>query len=63
MKDDFSINACYNYVEFEVESFGANPFEELGKAIIRAEFDPFFNKRMIEAWKIYIRDHNLQAEA
>ena len=47
-------------VEFEVEFLKRNPFEELGRAIIRAEQDIFFNKTMIEAYKQYIKDHNLK---
>lgn len=46
-------------VEFDVEFLHKDPFEELGRAIVRAEQDIFFNKTMIEAWKQYIREHNL----
>ena len=46
-------------VEFDVEFLHKDPFEELGRAIARAEQDIFFNKTMIEAWKQYIREHNL----
>ena len=57
---DFSLEACLKSVEFEIEVLHANVFEELGKAIIRAEQDPFFNKTMIEAYKEYIRQHNIK---
>ena len=57
---DFSLNACYESVTFEIEELHYNPFQELGRAIIRAEQDPFFNKTMIEAYKKYIREHNLK---
>ena len=60
MDYDFSLNACIESVTFEIETLKANVFEELGKAIIRAEQDPFFNKTMIEAYKEYIRHHNLK---
>lgn len=58
--EDFSLNACYESVVFEVEILKANVFEELGRAIIRAEQDVFYNKKMIEAYKKYISDHNMK---
>lgn len=57
---DFSLKACLESVEFEVEFLNVNPFEALGRAIIRAEQDVFFNKTMIEAYKTYIREHDLK---
>ena len=60
MKYDFGLKACMESVEFEVEFLKRNPFEELGRAIVRAEQDIFFNKTMIEAYKQYIKDHNLK---
>lgn len=57
---DFSLTACLESVEFSVEILHENPFEQLGRAIIRADQDMFFNKTMIEAWKQYIKDHNLK---
>ena len=60
MRADFSLNACLESVEFEVEFLKVNPFEALGRAIVRAEQDPFFNKKMIEAYKTYIKDHDLK---
>lgn len=60
MEYDYSFNACYESVKFLMENApGTDPFEELGRAIIRAEQDVFFNKTMIEAWKAYIRNNNL----
>ena len=56
---DFSLAACLESVKFSVEFLHENPFEELGRSIIRAEVDPFFNKTMIEAWKQYIRENGL----
>lgn len=60
MTYDFSLKACMESVEFDVEFLHKNPFEELGRAIIRAEQDIFFNKTMIEAWKKYIEEHDLR---
>lgn len=60
MKADFSLNACMESVEFEVEFLHRNPFEMLGKYIVRAEQDPFFNKTMIDAIKKYINDHEIK---
>lgn len=60
MKADFSLNACMESVEFEVEFLHRNPFEMLGKYIVRAEQDPFFNKTMIDAIKKYINDHKIR---
>lgn len=57
---DFSLNACYKSVIFEVETLNVNVFEALGRAIIRAEQDKFYNKTMIEAYKKYISEHNMK---
>lgn len=57
---DFSLDACYKSVVFEVETLKVNVFEALGRAIIRAEQDVFYNKTMIEAYKKYISDHNIK---
>lgn len=62
MTADFSLDACMKSVKFDVEFLHMNPFEELGRAIIRAEQDVFFNKTMIEAWKKYIDDNGLTWE-
>ena len=59
MTADFSLDACMDSVKTYVEVFHKNPFEELGRAIIRAEQDVFFNKTMITAWKKYIADNGL----
>lgn len=59
MKYDFSLEACYEAVRFEVEVVGTNVFEALGRAIVRAEQDVSFNNTMIEAYKKYINDHDL----
>lgn len=60
MTYDFSLNACMESIEFDVEVLHKNPFEELGRSIVRAEQDVFFNKTMIDAWKKYIADHDLK---
>lgn len=57
MTYDFSLDACMDSVKFYVEELGSNPFEELGRAIMRAESDICFNKTMIDAWKKYINEH------
>lgn len=57
---DFSLNACMESVIFDVEFLHQNPFEELGRAIVRAEQDPCFNKTMIDAWKQYIKENGLK---
>lgn len=62
MTADFSLNACMEAVKTDVEFLHMNPFEELGRAIIRAEQDIFFNKTMIEAWKKYITENGLTWE-
>lgn len=59
MKYDFSLDACMDSVRFYVEELGCNPFEELGRSVVRADGDMLFNKTMIEAWKKYIKDHDL----
>ena len=59
MKYDFSLDTCMDSVKFYVEELGCNPFEELGRSVVRADGDMLFNKTMIEAWKKYIKDHDL----
>lgn len=59
MTYDFSLQACYESVEFEVEFLKKNVFEAYGRALIRAKQDVFYNKTMIEAYEKYIADHNL----
>ena len=49
MKYDYSLEACYEAVKYEIEVLGTNVFEALGRAVIRSEQDVFFNKTMIEA--------------
>ena len=56
---NYGLDACYESVKFEIETLGLNVFEELGRAIIRAELDVLFNKTMIEAYRKYIKDNNL----
>lgn len=56
---DFSLDACLRSVKFDVEQ-GLNPFEELGRSIIRNLQDPFFNETMITAWRKYILDNNIR---
>ena len=60
MGADFSLKACMESVRFSVEHLQQNPFEELGRAIVRAEQDVFFNKKMIEEWKQYIKENGLK---
>lgn len=59
-EEQFGMKACYESVVFDVEKLGENPFEMLGRYIVRAEQDVFFNKRMIDAVKKYIKDNNIQ---
>ena len=59
MTYDFSLQACYESVEFEVEFLKKNVFEAYGRALIRAKQDVFYNKTMIEAYEKYIAEHNL----
>lgn len=60
MNADFSFNACYEEVVFEVEVLHKNIFTEYGKSLVRAEQDIFFNRTMIKAYEKYIRDHNIK---
>lgn len=57
---DFSFNACYESATFDIETLHQDPFELLGRAIIRAKQDVFFNKTMIEAYEKYIELHNIR---
>lgn len=60
---DFSLSACMESVTFSIEELHENPFELLGRYIVRAEQDIFFNKTMIEAVKQYISDHDMKWNA
>ena len=59
-EEQFGMKACYDAVVSEVEKWHKNPFEMLGRYIIRNEQDVFFNARMIDAVKKYIKDNNIQ---
>lgn len=59
-KDQFGMDACMESVAFSVEFLHQDPFTELGRSIVRAEQDVFFNRTMIEAWKQYIREHDIR---
>lgn len=58
--EKFGMDACMRSVEFSVEYLHMNPFEELGRAIVRAKQDVFFNKLMIKAWEKYIEEHKIK---
>ena len=57
---DFSLEACYESVVFEVEILHQNVFEQYGRALVRAKQDIWFNTRMIKAYEKYIEEHNLK---
>lgn len=57
---DFSLSACYESVKNEVELLKQNVFEQYGRALIRSQQDPFFNKTMIKAYEKYIADNNIK---
>ena len=59
-RNPFGMEACMESVEFSVEYLHQNPFEELGRCMIRAEQDVLFNTRMIVAWKRYIKEHGIK---
>lgn len=61
MKDyDFSLEACYESVVFEIEFCHANIFESYGRALVRAQQDILFNKTMIKAYEKYINEHDIK---
>ena len=51
---DFSLDACYESVTFDIEFLHRNIFEEYGKALVRSKQDICFNKTMIKAYEKYI---------
>lgn len=57
---DFSLDACYEAVTFEIEHLHRDPFKELGRAITRAKHDIWFNKTMITAYEKYIEEHDIK---
>lgn len=60
MNADFSLEACYEAVVFEVETLHKNIFEAYGKALVRAKQDIFFNKTMIKAYEAYIENKGIR---
>lgn len=58
--EDFGLEACYDNVTFYIECLHQNPFELLGKYIIRSKQEMLFNKTMIEAVYKYIEDHDIK---
>lgn len=60
MEYDFSLEACYESVVFDIEELHHNVFEAYGRALVRAKQDILFNKTMIQAYEKYITDHNLK---
>lgn len=60
MDYDFSLKACIESVEFDIETLHRNVFEEYGRALIRAKQDPFYNKTMIKAYEQYIETHGIK---
>lgn len=60
MNKQFGLEACMESVTFDIEFLHENPFELLGRWMVRAEQDVFFNKTMITALKQYITDHDLK---
>lgn len=59
MKNQFGLEACMESIKFDIECLGKNPFELLGRWMVRAEQDIFFNKTMITALRQYITENNL----
>ena len=62
-KNICGLEECMESVRFSAEFLHQNPFDELGRAIIRAEQDVCYNKTMIEAWKQYIKEKGLKWNA
>ncbi|MCD7772912.1 MAG: hypothetical protein LUH08_02510 [Ruminococcus sp.] len=56
----YGLQACMESVETSVYDFHENPFEQLGRSIIRAKQDVFFNKTMIDAWLKFFEDNDLK---
>lgn len=54
MTADFSYEACYEAVKYEVEVLHKDPEKEFKKALKRASTDPLFNKTMLDAYRNYI---------
>ena len=63
MEYDFSLNACYRSVVFEIEELHRDIFTEYGRALVRAKQDPWFNKTMIKAYEKYIEEHETKWDA
>ena len=56
----FGLNACMESIKFDVERLHENPFEMLGRFILRADQDILFNKTMITALRQYMDDNGMK---
>jgi len=63
MEYDFSLKACMESVEFEIETLHHNIFEAYGRALVRAKQDVFYNKTMIKAYEKYMEEHQIKWDA
>ena len=59
-EEQYGFKACYDTVVIEIERYKQDPLKLLGKYILRADQDTWFNKTMIDALKQYIKDKNIK---
>ena len=59
LKADYSLDACTESVEFQIETLHEDPIRLLGEYTLRARQDPFFNRRMVDALIEYIDAHGI----
>ena len=59
-RNKYGLEACLEQIEWEVRVLQKDPKAMLGEYIIRAEQDAWFNKKMIEAMKVFIRERDIR---
>ena len=59
-KELYGLETCLDSIDFQVKDLGYDPIRLLGKYILRAEQDPFFNTTMVTAIKKYIKDNDIK---
>lgn len=57
---DYSLKACRESVEFDINFLHEDPIRLLGEFTLRATQDIFFNKTMITALMQYIEENNIK---
>lgn len=63
MTANFSFEACYEAVKYEIEELHVDIEKAFEEALRRAETDPLYNKNMLKAYRAYIENEMIVEEA